>query len=239
MINCIAIDDEPLALELLEDNIRQVPYLNLVGKSSNAINALQLLKETNVDLVFLDIQMPGLTGLQLIKSLSVKPMFILVTAYEKFALEGFNLDVVDYLVKPVSLDRFIKACNKAQELHELRTGNKPVETKSEEDYFFINVDYSLVKILFKNIIWIEGLKDYIKIYLKDSSKPLVTRLSMKALEDELPTSLFIRIHKSYIISKNFITSVKKSSVFLDNKTELPVGENYKERIEELVSKRKF
>ena len=239
MINCIAIDDEPLALELLEDNIRQVPYLNLVGKSSNAINAMQLLKETNVDLVFLDIQMPGLTGLQLIKSLSVKPMFILVTAYEKFALEGFNLDVVDYLVKPVSLDRFIKACNKAQELHELRTGNKPVETKSEEDYFFINVDYSLVKILFKNIIWIEGLKDYIKIYLKDSSKPLVTRLSMKALEDELPTSLFIRIHKSYIISKNFITSVKKSSVFLDNKTELPVGENYKERIEELVSKRKF
>ena len=239
MINCIAIDDEPLALELLEDNIRQVPYLNLVGKSSNAINAMQLLKETNVDLVFLDIQMPGLTGLQLIKSLSVKPMFILVTAYEKFALEGFNLDVVDYLVKPVSLDRFIKACNKAQELHELRTGNKPVETKNEEDYFFINVDYSLVKILFKNIIWIEGLKDYIKIYLKDSSKPLVTRLSMKALEDELPTSLFIRIHKSYIISKNFITSVKKSSVFLDNKTELPVGENYKERIEELVSKRKF
>ena len=239
MINCIAIDDEPLALELLEDNIRQVPYLNLVGKSSNAINAMQLLKETNVDLVFLDIQMPGLTGLQLIKSLSVKPMFILVTAYEKFALEGFNLDVVDYLVKPVSLDRFIKACNKAQELHELKTGNKPVETKSEEDYFFINVDYSLVKILFKNIIWIEGLKDYIKIFLKDSSKPLVTRLSMKALEDELPTSLFIRIHKSYIISKNFITSVKKSSVFLDNKTELPVGENYKERIEELVSKRKF
>ena len=239
MINCIAIDDEPLALELLEDNIRQVPYLNLVGKSSNAINALQLLKETNVDLVFLDIQMPGLTGLQLIKSLSVKPMFILVTAYEKFALEGFNLDVVDYLVKPVSLDRFIKACNKAQELHELRSGNKSVETKSEEDYFFINVDYSLVKILFKNIIWIEGLKDYIKIYLKDSSKPIVTRLSMKALEDELPTSLFIRIHKSYIISKNFITSVKKSSVFLDNKTELPVGENYKERIEELVSKRKF
>ena len=239
MINCIAIDDEPLALELLEDNIRQVPYLNLVGKSSNAINALQLLKETNVDLVFLDIQMPGLTGLQLIKSLSVKPMFILVTAYEKFALEGFNLDVVDYLVKPVSLERFIKACNKAQELHELRTGNKLVETKSEEDYFFINVDYSLVKILFKNIIWIEGLKDYIKIYLKDSSKPIVTRLSMKALEDELPTSLFIRIHKSYIISKNFITSVKKSSVFLDNKTELPVGENYKERIEELVNKRKF
>lgn len=239
MISCIAIDDEPLALDLLEDNIRQVPYLMLAGRFSNAIDALQLIKEQNIDLVFLDIQMPGLTGLQFIQSLTVKPMFILVTAYEKFALEGFNLNVVDYLVKPVSLDRFIKACNKAQELHELRNSTKPVEAKNEDDYFFINVDYSLVKILFTNIIWIEGLKDYIKIYLKDSSKPIVTRLSMKALEDALPASLFIRIHKSYIISKNFITSVKKSSVFLDNKIELPVGESYKDGIEELVSKRKF
>jgi DNA-binding LytR/AlgR family response regulator len=239
MINCIAIDDEPLALELLEDNIRQVPYLNLVGKCSNAIDALKLLKEINTDLVFLDIQMPGLTGLQFIQSLTIKPMFILVTAYEKFALEGFNLNVVDYLVKPVSLDRFIKACNKAQELYELKSGNSSGEVKDDNDYFFINVDYSLVKIVYSNIIWIEGLKDYIKIYLKDNAKPIVTRLSMKSLEDELPSSTFMRIHKSYIISKNFITSVKKSSVYLDNKTELPVGENYKVRIEELVSKRKF
>ena len=239
MINCIAIDDEPLALELLEDNIRQVPYLNLVGRCSNAMDALKLLKEINTDLVFVDIQMPGLTGLQFIQSLTVKPMFILVTAYEKFALEGFNLNVVDYLVKPVSLDRFIKACNKAQELYELKRGNSSGEVKSDDDFFFINVDYSLVKVLYNNIIWIEGLKDYIKIYLKDNAKPIVTRLSMKSLEDELPASGFIRIHKSYIISKNFITSVKKSSVYLDNKTELPVGENYKDRIEELVSKRKF
>jgi DNA-binding LytR/AlgR family response regulator len=236
MINCIAIDDEPLALELLEDNIRQVHFLNLVGRCSNAIDALKMLKETQVDLVFLDIQMPGLTGLQFIQSLTVKPMFILVTAYEKFALEGFNLNVVDYLVKPVSLDRFINACNKAQELYELRKGSG--EGRKEDDYFFISVDYSLVKVMYGNIIWIEGLKDYIKIYLKDSVKPIITRLSMKSLEDELPAD-FIRIHKSYIISKNFITSVKKSSVMLDNKTELPVGDNYKEGIGELVNKKKF
>ncbi|MBL7696637.1 MAG: response regulator transcription factor [Chitinophagaceae bacterium] len=241
MINCIAIDDEPLALELLEDNIRQVPYLNLVDKFSNAIDALRLLKETSIDLVFLDIQMPGLTGLQFIQSLTTRPMFILVTAYEKFALEGFNLNVVDYLVKPVSLDRFIRACNKAQELYELRKGGDTGdgEKKYEGDYFFINVDYSLVKVMYSNIIYIEGLKDYTKIYLSDNSKPVVARLSMKSLEDELPDAMFLRIHKSYIISKNFIASVKKSSVLLSNKTELPVGDNYKERIEQMVRRKKF
>lgn len=241
MINCIAIDDEPLALELLEDNIRQVPYLNLVAKCSNAIDALQLLKETNIDLIFLDIQMPGLTGLQFIQSLTVRPMFILVTAYEKFALEGYNLNVVDYLVKPVSLDRFIRACNKAQELYELRKGNVSgnSEKNDNNDYFFINIDYSLVKVMYANIVYVEGLKDYIKIYLNDNPKPLVARLSLKSLEDELPAHIFMRVHKSYIISSNFITSVKKSSVMLSNKTDIPVGENYKDRIEKLVSRKKF
>ncbi|RYG30246.1 MAG: response regulator transcription factor [Chitinophagaceae bacterium] len=225
------MDDEPLALELLEDNIRQVPYLKLVGKCSNAIDALTVLNELQVDLVFLDIQMPGLTGLQFIKSLAARPMFILVTAYEKFAIEGFNLNVVDYLVKPVALDRFIAACNKANELYELRN----TDGKQQDDYFFINVDYSLVKVVYSNIAWIESLKDYIKVYLKDNSKPLVARLSLKSLEEELPAELFIRIHKSYIISKNAITSLKKSSVLLTDNTELPVGDNYKERIDALVN----
>jgi|SRR5688500_459535 len=237
MISCIAIDDEPLALDLLEDNIKQVPYLMLAGKFSNAIDALQLLKEQNIDLVFLDIQMPGLTGLQFIQSLTIKPMFILVTAYDKFALEGFNLNVVDYLVKPVSLDRFIMACNKASELYELKQ-RKSSGVKSNDDYFFINVDYSLVKVMYSNIIWIEGLKDYIKIHLKDSNKPIVTRMAMKSVEDQLPDSMFMRIHKSYIVSKNFISSVKKNAVFMENGIELPVGENYKDRIDELVNKSK-
>ena len=235
MISCIAIDDEPLALDLLEDNIKQVPYLMLAGRFSNAIDALQLLKAQNIDLVFLDIQMPGLTGLQFIQSLTVKPMFILVTAYEKFALEGFNLNVVDYLVKPVSLDRFIKACNKASELFELKQ-KKSSGIKSNDDYFFINVDYSLVKVMYNNIIWIEGLKDYIKIHLKGSNKPIVTRMAMKSVEDQLPESMFMRIHKSYIVSKNFISAVKRNAVFMENATELPVGENYKDRIDELVNK---
>src|ERR1700710_165147 len=154
MLNCLAIDDEPLALELLEDNISKVPFLKLAASCSNPIEAMNILKHENIDLIFLDIQMPGLTGLQFIKTITTKPMFILITAYEKYALEGYNLDVMDYLMKPVSLERFIKACNKAWELHQLKTKK---ETEAEPaSYFFINADYSLVKVVFADIIWIEG-----------------------------------------------------------------------------------
>src|SRR5687768_5954388 len=208
MINCIAIDDEPLALDLLEDNISKVPYLQLVARCENAMEAMQVLREKTVDLIFLDIQMPGLTGLQFIQSLNQKPMFILVTAYEKYALEGFNLDVVDYLLKPVSLERFIKACNKALELHGLRTGAKSASNEPTPEYFFVNVDYSLLKIVFSDLAWIEGLKDYVRIHLKSTTKPVVTRMSMKSLEDELPASQFIRVHKSFIISKKHITAIR-------------------------------
>src|SRR6186713_3199278 len=156
MLRCIAVDDEPLALELLEDNISKVPYLQLVAKCSNAMEAMKVLQQQPADLIFLDIQMPGLTGLQLIQSIAVKPMIILITAYEKYALEGFNLDVTDYLVKPVSLDRFIKACNKAQQLFELRASRNAVPAVNP-GYFFVNVDYSLVKITTTDIVYIEGL----------------------------------------------------------------------------------
>jgi two-component SAPR family response regulator len=145
MIRCIAIDDEPLALELLQDNISKVPFLQLVAACDNAIEAMQVMEQEPVDLVFLDIQMPGLTGLQLIQSIAVKPMFILITAYEKYALEGFNLDVTDYLVKPVALDRFIRACYKAKELFELKNAVKENDVPANAEYFFVNVEYSLGK----------------------------------------------------------------------------------------------
>ena len=234
MLRCLAIDDEPLALELLEDNIRQVPYLKLEGKCSNALEALKFLQEQTVDLIFLDIQMPGLTGLQFIQSLTNRPMIILVTAYEKFALEGFNLDVVDYLVKPVALDRFIKACNKAWELHNLRS-KKAEGSAVEPEYLFVNVEYSLLKIEFADILWIEGLKDYIRVHLKSNSKPVITRMSMKSIEEELPSSKFIRVHKSFIVSVSAITSVRKNSIFIGSE-EIPVGDNYKEAVNMLVNK---
>jgi DNA-binding LytR/AlgR family response regulator len=232
MLKCIAIDDEPLALELLEDNISKVPFLDLVASCSNPLEAMKVLQRETIDLIFLDIQMPGLTGLQFIKSIAVKPMFILITAYEKYALEGYELDVVDYLVKPVSLDRFIKACNKAWELYQLKNRK---DTGESQPYFFINADYSLVKVVFADIMWVEGLKDYLKIHLKSSSKPLVARLTMKAMEEQLPSSTFVRVQKSFIVSKDYITSIRKNSVFI-NDVEIPVGDNYKDAILSLTGR---
>ncbi len=225
MIKCIAVDDEPLALALLQDNIRQVPSLELVAACNTAMEALAILNAREVDLVFLDIQMPGLTGLQLLQSLSVKPMVILITAYEKYALEGFNLDVIDYLVKPVPFERFLKACNKANDFFRLKK-NVPAESLPWPEYFFVHAEYGLVKIVFSEIRLIEGLKDYLKIHLGES-KPLVIRMSMKSIEEKLPPGKFSRIHKSYIIAISQITTIRRNSVFL-GELELPLSDLYKE-----------
>jgi len=229
MLRCIAIDDEELALELLVDNINKVPYLQLVSSFSNPLNALNILQQQPVDLIFLDIQMPGLTGIQFIQSCPANCMFILVTAYEKYALDGYSLNVIDYLVKPVALDRFIQACNKAHELYRLKNNEATASKDVSPDYFFVNVDYSLLKVLYADIIWIEGLKDYVKFHLKNSDKPIVARMSMKTLEELLPFFQFLRIHRSYIVSKAFITAIRKNSVFIQS-LELPVGDIYKESV---------
>lgn len=232
-MRCIAIDDEPLALDLLEDNISKVPFLQLVAKCHNPIEALKVLQSQQVDLMFLDIQMPGLTGLQFLQSLSQKPIVILITAYEKHALEAFNLDVIDYLVKPVSLERFIKACYKAQDLHLLKS--KRQDGLTQAGYFFVPVDYSLLKVTFSDIMLVEGLKDYIKIHLKSSHKAIITRSSMKSIEDQLPSDQFLRIHKSYIVSIAHITAIRKNSVFIGEQ-EIPVSESYREVISNLTGK---
>jgi DNA-binding LytR/AlgR family response regulator len=249
MLRCIAVDDEPLALRLLEDYIRKVPFLELVASCGDAFEAAKALQVNQVDLIFIDIQMPGLTGLQFIQSLAKRPMVILITAYKKFATEGFDLDVVDYLVKPMGLDRFMKACFKAQELHQLRTGNTGVGSSggggagagggvsggAGTEFFFVNVDYSLVKVLFADIVWIEGSGDYVKIHLRSSAKVLMVRTSAKTLEGELPADKFIRIHKSYIVSVAGITAVRKNSVFI-GELELPVGETYREGLRQITGR---
>ncbi len=240
MLRCIAVDDEPLALHLLTDYIGKVPFLELAGTASDAFEAAKLLQEKPVDLIFIDIQMPGLTGLQFIQSLAKRPMVIIITAYKKFAPEGFDLDVVDYLVKPMGLDRFMKACNKAQELYELRTtattgGVAGAATPNTAEFFFVNVDYSLVKVMFADIIWIEGSGDYVKIHLKSAPKPLLVRTSAKTLESELPAEKFLRIHKSYIVAVASITAIRRNSVFI-GELELPVGETYRDALRQLTGR---
>lgn len=232
MINCIAIDDEPLALRLLEDNISKVPYLRLVATCNDAFEAMAVLNTEKIDLIFVDIQMPGLSGLQFIGSLENRPMVIFITAYKQYALDSYELAVVDYLVKPVPLERFIKACNRAKDLYDLRSVKQAIPNA---DYFFVNADYSQVKVVFSDIIWIEGLGDYLKIHLKSTHKPLVIRSSLKSIEAELPEGQFIRIHKSWLIATHEITAIRKNSVFIGEK-EFSVGESYREAVEKLLNK---
>lgn len=230
MLNCIAVDDERFSLDLLADNISKVSWLNLVAKCRNAVEAIAVMEEQKIDLIFLDIQMPGLTGLQFAQTMTNRPLIIFITAYEKYALEGFNLDVVDYLLKPVSLERFIKACNKAKELHQLRNQNlSNAVAATIPDHVFVPVEYSQVKINLNDIRYIEGLKDYIRIHLASTAKPVITRMSLKSIEEKLPVQKFVRIHKSYIVAVAYITTIRKSSVNLQA-LELPVSEMYKQNI---------
>lgn len=227
MIRCVAIDDEKLALDLLEDNISRVPYLQMVARCRNAMEALDVINRQPVDLIFLDIQMPGVSGLQFLKTLSNKPMVILITAYDKYALDGFDLDVVDYLVKPVAFERFLKACNKAYDIFQLKNPS----ALPDRDYFFVNVEYNHVRINYGDILYIEGMKDYIKIHLAGSTKPVITRMSMKSMEEKLPAADFVRIHKSFIVAIHKITAVKRGLLLIHG-AELPVSDSFKTLLEQ-------
>ena len=229
MIRCLVVDDEKWALDLLEDNIRHVPYLELLRRCKNTREAAEAFSAEKIDLIFLDVQMPGLNGLQFIQTLPEPPMIILVTAYEQYALEGFNLSVVDYLVKPVALERFIKACNKAKALFDLKQLKTTATVNQGPDHFFVNVEYSLVKIVFSDILYVEGLKDYIKIHLASVPRPVITRMSLKSIEEKLSSEKFLRTHKSYIVAIDKITSVKRDFVCIKD-AEIPVSETYKDSI---------
>lgn len=234
-MNCMIVDDEPLARELMEDNVSKIPFLKLVKTCSNGFEALEVLQTEAVDLIFLDIQMPGVTGIQFLQSIKNPVMVIFITAYEKYALEGFNLDVVDYLLKPVSFDRFLKAVNKANELFALR--NKPelaaTLTNGSPDFIFVHADYNLVKINLADITHIEGLKDYVKIHLTTSTRPVITRMSMKSLEELLPSSRFIRVHKSFIISLEKIISIRKGRIKIGT-VEVPLSDSYADKFFQLI-----
>ncbi len=232
MMRCMVIDDEQLVRELLEDNIRQIPFLEWVGSCKNALEAMEALQTNPVDLLFLDIQMPRVNGLQFLQSLSDPPLIILVTAYEQYALEGFNLRVVDYLLKPFGFERFLKACSRAQELFRLRQNDKQVSVAGPQD-FFVNVEYALVRIVVTDILYIEGVKDYIKIYLSTSARPVLTRMTLKAMEEKLPPPAFVRTHKSFLVAAGKITTIKRDIVCIGDK-DIPISSSYKSNITRIL-----
>ncbi len=242
MINVIIVDDEPLAQDVLETYIEKIPDLNLVKKCNNALEANEALKNNDIDLMFLDIQMPQITGTDFLKTLKNPPVVIFTTAYPNYALEGFELNALDYLLKPISLERFMKAVNKAQEIIELKQGEGGGSSKDEEDvdYIFVKADKKLVKVNYKDIIYIEGLKDYVIIRMETNR--VITLQTMKSLEEKLPPQIFRRIHRSFIVNVDRIDAVVGNMVEVVEKNQpkhLPIGKNYRDDLLDLINKNRL
>jgi len=239
MIRCIAVDDEMLALDLIEDNIKKVPFLELVKTCRSAMEVMEVLRNEQVDLVFLDIQMPDISGIQMLKSLHHKPLVIFTTAFSTYAREGYDLDVIDYLLKPYAFERFLKAVNKAQEYLSLqdRALNQPAarDIVASPNFLFVKADYKLYKINLGDILYIEGLKDYVKIYVTE--KPIVTQMSMKTLEEKLPSHDFIRVHRSFIVAFNKIDFIQKHMLTIGKK-EIPISEHYRDQLFSIINHEK-
>jgi two-component system LytT family response regulator len=237
-LKCIAVDDEPLALDIIEDYISKVPFLELVKRTENAIEALQLVQAGGIDLVFLDIQMPDLTGIQFLKIANNKASYILTTAYSQYALESYDLNVSDYLLKPIAFDRFYKAVEKVHNQHKTTAEPAPVvpvpavastpsaaAVQPVQDFIFVKTEHKIQKIELDDILYIEGLKDYISIYTK--AERIITLQNMKKMEETLPSHEFIRVHKSYIIALDKIESIERSRITICSKI-IPIGDTYRD-----------
>lgn len=240
MINTIIVDDEPLALEILEAHIAKIPELNLIGKCSNAIEANKLLNKGEVDLMFSDIQMPQLSGIDFLRSLSQPPMVIFTTAFPEYAVEGFNLEALDYLLKPISFERFFKAANKAIEKYNSNDLHSEAALDSSEDFFFVKSDKKLVKVFYRDILYIEGLKDY--VIIRTETGRVITLQTMKSLEEKLPNDMFQRIHRSYILNLTKIQALEGNMVEIIEKGQtklIPIGKNYRDDLVEMIERKKL
>ncbi len=240
MIHCIAIDDEPLALEKMQDYISRVPFLSLKAKFDNGLSAIEYLKENEIDLIFLDVQMDGLNGIQLLEALKRHPKVILTTAYNEYALKGYELDVSDYLLKPFSFDRFLKAVDKVYE--QLQAAQRGVVSRKEvntstihEEFIFVKTEYRLEKVCFKDILFIEGMKDYLRIHCAQD-KRIMTLMSFMKMEQLLPSDQFIRVHKSFIVSLDKIQFIERNHIRM-GEHHIPIGESYRKPFWSLLQSR--
>jgi two-component system, LytTR family, response regulator LytT len=234
MIRCIAIDDEPLALKQIAGYIKATPFLDLVGLCESAIQAIKVLENTTVDLLFVDINMPDLSGIDFVKNLENPPKIVFVTAYSEYALEGFRVDAIDYLLKPISYSAFLKSANKVKLWFDSQF-KKPEEVKSNKDFLFIKSEYKILRIDFNDIKYIEAMSEYIRIHLI-SAKPVMTQLSMKSIEEQLPSDRFMRVHRSYIINLSKISVIERNRIVFDGSTYIPVSEQYKLKFQSYIDK---
>jgi two-component system response regulator LytT len=241
-LNCITVDDEPLALGLVSAFVEQTPFLHLAGRFGNAVEALQAIHSEPIHLVFLDIQMPDLNGMELARvlnhgSVTSQTRIIFTTAYNQFAVEGYKVDAMGYLLKPFGYEEFLSAALKAKSYFDLIQENniQPEVSGSQEHYLFVKADYKLVRIDFDSILYIESLKDYVKIHLVENSKPIMSLSSLKAIEEKLPPGKFLRIHRSFIVAVNKIDSISKSAVHIGN-VDITVGDLYRDAFKELLSR---
>lgn len=237
-LTCIAVDDEPLALKLMETFINQTPFLQLTCTCDNALEAMTLIREKQPDLIFLDINMPNLSGMELARLLQEQagptPKIIFTTAYNHYAIEGYRVNAIDYLLKPFSYEEFLRASNKALQLSE-ETANQIQTVTADDEFIFLKVEYQWVRISLKDILYIESLKDYVKVHLEAPQKFVLSLTSLKALEEKLPSSKFMRMHRSYIVALDKISAISKNSIFID-KIEVTVGEQYKETFKAIVER---
>lgn len=238
MINCIIIDDEPLARKGLKEYIADVDFLNLAGEYDNPLKAAELISKGEVQLLFLDIQMPKITGLDFMKTLQKPVPVIFTTAFPQYALDGFELNALDYLVKPISFDRFLKAALKAKEYYEVRQKNETdkIVMQEAQDYFFIKADNKLVKVNFNEILFVEALQNYVVIHTAE--KKLITYLTFKSVEEYLPASQFIKVHKSYIVSAAKVDSIEGNDIRI-GQHHIPISRNLKDEVMDKLLKGKF
>ncbi len=235
-ISCLIIDDEPFALDLVESYVKKTPFLELKGKCLNAFEAMQIVGSEKIELIFLDIQMPDMNGVEFSKTLSPEVKIIFTTAFKDYAFEGFKVNAVDYLLKPFNYQEFLKAANKAMQWLGINNSSN-VEERPENNYkanfIFVKSEYRQVKINLDDVFYFEGLKDYIKIWLSSQPKPVLTLMSLKMLEQELPPDRFMRVHRSFIIALDKIESVERSQIII-NKERITVADQYKSRFQSFV-----
>lgn len=234
MIKCIAIDDEPHALRQLAEYIEAVPYLSLEGSFESAFDACNFLHDNAIDLIFVDINMPDINGIDFVKSLPKNVKIVFITAHSEFAYEGFQLDAADYLLKPISFTDFLKSANKVNERYFQQNSSLP-EIQQNRDYLFIKSEYRVIRINFKDIKYIESKREYVKIFL-EGSEPITTLMSIKKLEETLPGNMFMRVHRSFIVNLDKITVVERNRIIFDNKVYIPISENYGEKFQEYMEK---